>query len=147
MRIGKSSLMPSLPRKHILIGGLLEGAPTAEEIQKRLLTDLVEHIQGSGGGKISRLNLKLVAVLHECLGTGQIRGKTRLELIANIKNIATARLALTMTGDPINDWQQVRGLIAAASHESLSHVAEDAPQIKQSMQRAGSRPMEISGTS
>jgi hypothetical protein len=65
MRIGKSSLMPSLPRKHILIGGLLEDAPTAEEIQKRLLTDLVEHIQGSGGGKISRLNLKLVAVLHE----------------------------------------------------------------------------------
>jgi DNA helicase II / ATP-dependent DNA helicase PcrA len=114
----------------ILIGGLLEGAPTAEEIQKRLLTDLIEHIRGSRAGEISRVNLKLAAALHECLETGQIKGKTRLELIANIRNIASDRLALTMTGDPMKDWQQVQRLIAAASHGSLIDVAEDGRYVR-----------------
>lgn len=114
----------------ILIGGLLEGAPTAGEIQKRLLSDLIEHIRGSGGGEISKLNLKLVDVLHEYMKIGQIKGKTRLELIANIRDIATARVALTMTGDPMKDWQQVQGLIAGASHDSLKAVAEDGRYVR-----------------
>ena len=114
----------------ILIGGLLEGAPTAGEIQKRLLSDLIEHVRGSGGGEISKRNLKLSDVLRDYSSTGQIRGGTRLELIANIKDIATARVVLTMTGDPRKDWQQVQGLIAAASHDSLRAVAEDGRYVR-----------------
>jgi ATP-dependent DNA helicase UvrD/PcrA len=114
----------------VLIGGLLEGAPTAGEIQKRLLSDLIEHIRGSGGGEISKLSLKLVDALHEYSKTDQIKGKTRLELIENIRDIAAARVALAMTGDPMKDWQQVLGLIAAASHASLRAVAEDGRYVR-----------------
>jgi DNA helicase II / ATP-dependent DNA helicase PcrA len=114
----------------ILIGGLLEGAPTAEEIEKRLLIDLIEHIRGCDGGEISKANLRLVEALQEYLRTGQIRGKTRLELIANIRDIAIACVALTLTGDPTKDWQQIQGLITGASHHSLKAVGEDGRYLR-----------------
>lgn len=114
----------------VLIGGLLEGAPSSGEIQKRLLIDLVEHIRGSGGGKISKLKLKLVEALETYSKTGQIRGNTRLELVSNVKDIATARMALTLTGDPMKDWLQVHGLIAAATHEAWKSVAQDGRYVR-----------------
>ena len=53
-----------------------------------------------------------------------------MELIENVRNLTVARMALTMTGDPMKDWQQVHALIAAASHQSLKSVAEDGRYIR-----------------
>jgi len=114
----------------MLIGGLLESASTTGEIEKQLLHDLIQHLRGCGGGDISQADLKLVAALEESSKTGQIRGRTRLQLIADTQAIAAGRLQLTMTGDPMKDWIQIRDLISAARHEALRAVADHGRYVR-----------------
>jgi ATP-dependent DNA helicase UvrD/PcrA len=114
----------------VLIGGLLEGAPSNQEISKTLLTDLVGHIRGSGGGDISQANLSLTNALNQYLSTAQVRGSKRIELIRNINTLAAARIALTLSGDPTHDWVTVRDLLELATHNCLKAVAEDARFIR-----------------
>jgi DNA helicase-2/ATP-dependent DNA helicase PcrA len=114
----------------VLIGGLLEGAPSVPEISKTLLVDLLSHIRGCNGGDISKANLTLCQALDQYLNTTQIRGSKRLELIENIQSLATARMSLVLTGDPTQDWLSVRGLFDGATHGCLKSVAEDAKFIR-----------------
>lgn len=114
----------------VLIGGLLEGGPDVWDITKVLVTDLIGHIRGSGGGDISKQNLELAAALANYRDSGAIRGSKRLELISNIQGIATDRVGMTLTGDPTADWIGVRDLLDTATHDSLKTVAEDARFIR-----------------
>jgi DNA helicase II / ATP-dependent DNA helicase PcrA len=114
----------------VLIAGLLEGAATVEQIGSNTLIDLMAHIRGSKGGTISHESLKLAKAVEEYLRNRTIRGKNRLELIANIETLAQARFSLVLTGDPTHDWLQVQRLFSAATHDCLKAVAEDARFIR-----------------
>jgi len=114
----------------VLIGGLLESASTTGEIEKQLLLDLIQHLRGCKGGDISQADLRLVAELEEYSKTGRIKGSKRMELISNIRAIATARSQLTMSGDPMKDWLQIRDLLSTASHEALKAVADHGRYVR-----------------
>ena len=113
----------------VLIGGLLEGGAGAE-MTKGLVTDLIGHIRGCGGGDISKQNLELAGALAKYRETGTIKGSKRLEFVSNIQAVAAARMVIALTGDPTADWIAVRGLLDAATHDSLKAVAEDARFIR-----------------
>jgi DNA helicase-2/ATP-dependent DNA helicase PcrA len=114
----------------VLIGGLLEGGAGIAETTKGLVTDLIGHIRGCGGGDISKQNLELAGALAKYREIGTIKGSKRLELVSNIQAIAAARMVIALTGDPTADWIAVRGLLDAATHDSLKAVAEDARFIR-----------------
>jgi len=99
----------------VLIGGLLEGGSGVWDITNVLVSDLIGHIRGCGGGDISKQNLELSAALANYRDSGAIRGSKRLELISNIQGIATARVGMTLAGDPTADWIAVRDLLEAAT--------------------------------
>jgi len=72
----------------------------------------------------------LAGALAKYRETGTIKGSKRLELVSNIQAIAAARMVIALTGDPTADWIAVRGLLDAATHDSLKAVAEDARFIR-----------------
>jgi DNA helicase-2/ATP-dependent DNA helicase PcrA len=114
----------------ILIAGLLEGGSSTEEISNNTLADLLAHIRGCKGGAISQESLKLATALDEYMHGSKIRGKNRLELIANIQTLAVARFTMTPTGDPTHDWLAIQRLLGEATHDCLKAVAEDAKFIR-----------------
>jgi DNA helicase-2/ATP-dependent DNA helicase PcrA len=114
----------------VFVGCLLEGAATADELARNLMTDLINHIRGCQGGGISQQNLTLAVALQAYLDSGSVRGKKRQELLAEVQTLSTARMGLALSGDPTRDWLEVRRLMDNAAHDTLRTVAEDARFIR-----------------
>jgi DNA helicase II / ATP-dependent DNA helicase PcrA len=114
----------------VLIAGLLEGAPHADELKKGLLRDVINHIRGRNGGDISKADLTLADALAAHQNGAPLRGGMRAALMADIEAIAAARMGLVLTGDPEADWLAVRRLIDDAAHDKLKLVADDARFIR-----------------
>ena len=114
----------------VLIGGLLEGGSSADELKASLLADVISHIRGRNGGDISKADLTLADALSAHHNGGPLRGSTRTALMADIETIAAGRMGLALTGDPEADWLAVRRLVDAAGHEKLKLVVDDARFIR-----------------
>lgn len=114
----------------VLIGGLLEGATSADIIKDRLLSDVVNHIRGCKGGDINQVDLKLTDALTAFRGGGKLRGSSRTSLIADIAAIADGRMAHNLTGDPERDWLAIRDLVAVSAHDKLLAVVSDARFVR-----------------
>ncbi|MGB7983826.1 MAG: ATP-dependent helicase [Terracidiphilus sp.] len=114
----------------IFIGCLLEGAPTYAELVRKLMGDLIMHLRGCQGGRISQHNLALAVALQAYLDSGSIRGKNRLELLSELQALATARMDHTLSGDPTHDWIEVRRLMEGAKHDALKTISEDSRFIR-----------------
>lgn len=114
----------------VLLGGLMQGGASTEEIEHSLLADVIAHIRGRGGMDITQADLKLSDALI-AYQTGQaLRGKTRLAMMADIRGIAEARMAFVPTGDPEADWLTVRRMVDGATHEKLQSISGDARFIR-----------------
>jgi len=114
----------------IFIGCLLEGASTHTDLVKELMADLIKHMLGRQGGRISQQDLALAVALQAYLDSGSIRGKKRLELLSEIQALATARMGYALTGDPTVDWIEVRRLMDGATHDALKIISGDARFIR-----------------
>ena len=110
----------------VVIAGLLECGTSADDVADRLIGDLIAHMRGRNGGTPSQSDLRLSSVLGEYRRSGVVRGSARQALIQNIRQIAVARLALDLSGDPVEDWLEVRRLLLTAEHEKLRIVGDDA---------------------
>src|SRR5665213_2084460 len=62
----------------ILIGGLLEGAQTPEELTRKFMTDLLAHIRGRKGGEISQTDLALASASRDRIARKPRRSLARL---------------------------------------------------------------------
>jgi DNA helicase-2/ATP-dependent DNA helicase PcrA len=114
----------------IFMGCLLEGASTHTDLVQKLITDLIKHMLGRQGGRISQQDLALAVALQAYLDSGSIRGKKRLELLSELQALATARMGHVLTGDPTVDWIEVRRLLDCAIHDALKTISEDARFIR-----------------
>lgn len=108
--------------------GPMDGDPKA--IARLLLTNLVAHMRGRGGGTISQANLDLADALDRYLETGKVTGKKRQQIVADAEAIAVAVTGLAMTGDPHADWLAIRRLLDQAQSDPLKTVAEDARYLR-----------------
>jgi DNA helicase-2/ATP-dependent DNA helicase PcrA len=113
-----------------LIGGLLEGAPHADDLKTGLFGDVISHIRGRNGGDISKADLTLTNALSAHQNGAPLRGSTRTALVADIEAIAAGRKGLVFTGDPEADWLAIRRLIDGVGHDKLKLVADDARFIR-----------------
>jgi DNA helicase II / ATP-dependent DNA helicase PcrA len=114
----------------VSMGGLLEGANSTQALADKLLADVIAHIRGRNGGEISAQDLALATALEAYLSKRTLNGTRRRELLANVNDIAAARMALELSGDPEADWLNVRRLIDDASHPKLISIAEVARYIR-----------------
>ena len=116
----------------VVIAGLLEGGATADLVEQRLLADLCEHIRGRrGGDRTPQGELELVDALGKFLKAGQrVRGKNRLRVMTGAKQIAAARMALVLTGDPGQDWLAARRILGESGIPEYVQVADDARYLR-----------------
>ncbi|MBF0625382.1 MAG: ATP-dependent helicase [Magnetococcales bacterium] len=108
--------------------GATEESPKA--ITSRLLSNLVAHMRGRGGGTISKANLVLADALDSYLKTGKVTGKNRRQIVADAEAIGAAIPVLTMTGDPNADWLEIRRLLDQAQSDVIKAVADDARYLR-----------------
>lgn len=113
-----------------VIATLLEGG-TATDLASRTLGALHSHIRGRRGGKPTpQPELDLAGALSGFLTTGKVRGPKRQLIVSEVQRIAAERQHLQLTGDPAEDWLQMRGLLAASSSDTLKQVAADARYLR-----------------
>jgi len=72
----------------------------------------------------------LAGALSGFIATGKVRGTKRQLIVTEIQRIATERQHLHLTGDPSEDWLQVRGLLASSCADTLKQVATDARYVR-----------------
>lgn len=115
----------------VLIAGLIESGSTMQEIFRRLIHDLCEHIRGrKGTDPPSKDHLALSAALKAYLKSGKIFGSKRQLVIDECYRIANACRRLEFTGDPGDDWLTIRKLLAGSSSEFIRQVAFDAKYLR-----------------
>lgn len=113
-----------------VIATLLEGG-TAGDVASRMLNALHSHIRGRRGGKPTpQSELDLAGALSGFLSSGKIRGAKRQLIVSEVQRIAELRQQLQLTGDPAEDWLQLRGLLQASAAVALKQVATDARYLR-----------------
>lgn len=113
-----------------VIATLLEGRAEAD-LAERMLRALHAHIRGRRGGKPTpQAELNLADALTDFVTTGKILGAKRQLIVAEVQRVAHERQHLHFTGDPAEDWLQVRSLLAASASETLQLVANDARYLR-----------------
>jgi len=113
-----------------VIATLMEGG-TAAEVAGRALGALHSHIRGRRGGKPTpQAELDLAGALSDFVTTGKVRGAKRQLIVAEIQRIVAERQHLQLTGDPAEDWLQLRGMLASSSSDTLRLVATDARYLR-----------------
>lgn len=112
------------------IAMLMEGGAVAD-LSPRLISDLCQHIRGRrGNDPTPQTDLTLVGALGTFLQSGNVRGAKRQRIVSGATNIATARLALVLTGDPEADWLTVRRLLSDSNVQEYQQIAEDARYLR-----------------
>lgn len=109
-----------------LIAKMLEPATGNGSIEKILTEELINHVKGRKGNKISKKDNELAGWLEKYLSTGKLTGPARKKLVEEIKSIATKLYEMKFAGSPETDWLSIRKLFQDASHEALKNVYEDA---------------------
>ncbi|WLI04516.1 ATP-dependent helicase [Pseudomonas sp. FP597] len=113
-----------------VIATLLEGG-TAGDVASRMLGALHTHIRGRRGGRPTpQTELDLAGALRAFLSSGKIRGTKRRLIVSEIQRISEFRQQLQLSGDPSEDWLQLRGLLASSTAEVLRQVATDARYLR-----------------
>jgi len=96
-----------------------------------MLGALHSHIRGRRGGKPTpQSELDLAGALSGFLSSGKIRGAKRQLIVSEVQRIAELRQQLQLTGDPAEDWLQLRGLLQSSAAVALKQVATDARYLR-----------------
>jgi len=115
----------------VLIATLLEGASTPSEIARSLLSNLCIHIRGrKGNDQPNQVELGLVNAIEVFLQGGAIRGKKRQGIIDTAQMLAEQRSELDLSGDPGEDWLEIRDMLSACGVQEYIQVAEDAKYLR-----------------
>lgn len=141
-----SSSMDDLPSLHhdvamdqegpalaaLVIAGLLDGGSNAATLASRFISDLCSHMRGRRGAVAPpQLELDLSGALAEHLANGKkLRGKVRLQIVAEAGRIAEAARNLSFTGNPAEDWLAVRHLLEQSPAPCIQKIAEDARFVR-----------------
>lgn len=112
----------------IVITGLME--PVQFNQLQITGTDIINHIKGRSGERVSEVNLAFVNAIANYLHNGKITGKKREQFLTEIGNIIEKRKQLILSGVPENDWLAVRRLFQDCKSEYLKNVFEDAKYLR-----------------
>ena len=116
----------------LVIAGLMDGDFTDTALAVRFITDLCSHMRGRRGAEPPpQLELEFSSALSAHLATGQkVKGKLRLQVLAEAERLAKAARNLVFTGNPVEDWLAVRRLLESSPAGCILRVAEDARFVR-----------------
>lgn len=115
----------------VLIGALLDCGGDSHSTATTLVKNLCSHLRGRKGDDApTQLELNLGRALEAFVETGQITGSKRKLVVERCFEIAERRQALTLSGDPLEDWLSVRRLLEGSALDCINQVAEDARYLR-----------------
>lgn len=115
----------------VVIATILEGEAAGASLASRLIATLHTHIRGRNGSKEpAQAELELAGAIGSYIGSGKIRGSKRKLVIDECHRVAAERLALTLSGNPEEDWLAVRTLLQQSNATPLARVADDAKYLR-----------------
>ena len=114
------------------IAALLEGGKTKLEISHKLIESLCMHIRGRRGGNDTtpQMELELADALDSYRSSGVVRGKKRQEIVAESLNIAEQRLNISLSGNPGDDWLQMRSFLEQSNSEFIQNLGTNARYLR-----------------
>jgi DNA helicase II / ATP-dependent DNA helicase PcrA len=114
-----------------LIAGLMEGGSVVA-MGSRFITDLCNHMRGRRGlDSPPQMELEFSTALADHVATGKkLKGKVRLLVVSEATRIAKAVRELAFTGNPVEDWLAVRGLLEGSPAEFIQQVVSDARYLR-----------------
>jgi DNA helicase-2/ATP-dependent DNA helicase PcrA len=95
-----------------------------------LIQNIIQHIKGRKGIKISQADLKAISFMESYEDGNKIVGSKKKLLIDDIQKIITDRSKIIFTGSPDKDWLLVRNLFQDSKHEILRCIYEDAIYLR-----------------
>jgi len=113
----------------IIIAGLME--PTIDISRFTLLvSDVINHMKGRSGTKISNETAQFAAALDNYVGTGKIKGSKRILFIQELDQLLAGREEIVLSGIPEEDWLAIRRLFQNCQSSYLKNVYEDAKFLR-----------------
>jgi len=114
----------------VAIASLLDAGDDRQR-RDRLLVALTSHILGRRGTRnVPEGDVKFARALSSFRLTARVAGRLRELAVAECTRIAAESLRLTLSGDPAQDWLQVRALFLNAACERLRTIADDAKYLR-----------------
>lgn len=95
-----------------------------------LIQNIIQHIKGRKGIKISQADLKAISFMESYEDGNKIVGSKKKLLIDDIQKIITDRSKIIFTGSPDKDWLLVRNLFQDSKYEILRCIYEDAIYLR-----------------
>lgn len=111
-----------------LFASLMESHDSMPSLVGSIVARVKSYIRGKNGSKPpTRGDLTLVAQIEKHAQTG----KRKPKIIVEIEAIATARLNLELTGNPLDDWLNIiRVFSDNSSHKNLASLRDDARYVR-----------------
>lgn len=98
---------------------------------KVILADLIDHMRGRNGAKKSpQATLSLTKALESYLETGDVRGKNRIKIVEEAKNIANVCSKLEFSGEPGSDWILIRDVFEESNCTEFQQIAYDSKFLR-----------------
>ncbi|MEZ4927912.1 MAG: ATP-dependent helicase [Saprospiraceae bacterium] len=114
----------------VLIANLLDEVDDEHIRINILIQDLTNYLRGRNGGTPNKANVDMANALEKYIHSGKVVGSKRQHVIETALNIASKREALVLSGDPLEDWVDVRDLIGSSNNEIWKLLASDAQYIR-----------------
>ncbi len=94
--------------------------------EKSIITALVNHIVGRRGNKAApQSDLALASALEQYISTRNIRGKNRIAIVNECKQLIEQVKNASFSGNVITDWRMLIGIISSKSTSYIQQIAFD----------------------
>lgn len=111
-----------------LFASLMERHDEVESLSTLIATKVINYIKGKNGSKPpAQADLAVAASIEKYLQTKKRKPKVFVE----IENVAIARIALVLTGNPLEDWIIcLKSFTGIVTHKKLVSLQEDARYVR-----------------
>lgn len=115
----------------LFVSCLLDGGSIKKCTMETTLQSLINHVLGRRGNKpVPQNDLRFVAGIEQYLLTKKVRGKNREALIDECNKLVNAVNATSFSGNIIEDWKLLVGLIGQCHSDYLLHIENDVKYVR-----------------
>lgn len=110
----------------LLIATLLEGKSNLKDLEKEIADRLMDHMRGRTGRAPAKSTIDTSDAISKHFKTGEkTRGKKREALAFAIRQVASSRMSIKLTGNPSKDWITMLEIIHTANKDIFKNVLSD----------------------
>lgn len=115
----------------LFVACLLDSGSSNQCIIETILQTLIDHVLGRrGSNKVPQKDHEFASGIEQYLLTKKVRGKNRKALIDECYSLVTMINHTLFSGNIIEDWKLVVGMIEQCHSEYLLHIAHDVKYVR-----------------